>query len=466
MSASNLPQNRVDNRERRSSYRRLLGLFQRNNHHHTAVAVDDTEAQEDLRSPTSQPEATAAQPEQTAASDQHEWEVVDTPATLNDVQARLAETEARLLARTEQVDMLTLELETTRTLLAERDVALQMQLNVGTEQRAALEVLHSTNDTLDGELHTAQAKIEQMAADHQNLQAALAASIQHAAEQQDSLVRWQELAESADECVSGLEKQVTILQQALHDCNDQREGLHQEMEETSQALAQAQTQLESLNDHQETMLHLAEARERIGELEKALQQDVEQLTAYQLSLTASQATLLVVEQQLGEQASTLEMTRGVLTAKEMTLERSRIVFGRLAASLRLKDANEKQLQERLSKLTDQMREERALWYKTFKRNEQQLAATETELENFWQGYRAQGQRMAEVQKALLARDEELAVVSAQMKQQTQLLHKLRHAADSRINHLESALSQAEQQISDLQLVVERRAKRESVSGEQ
>jgi chromosome segregation ATPase len=466
MSASDLPENSLDHRQRPGPFRRLLGLFQRN---------EQTElSRENIRdgranivpTPNQLREDRAGEmAPQTSLDDLH-GDPAGAFSAEAETQARLAEAQAELRARTEQVQALTGELESVHLVLADREVMLQSQQNMSEEQRGTIEMLQVANETLEAELRATQVKIERIEVEQNNSQAALTASIQHAAEQQDALLRWQEMAESAGECVSTLEEQVRHLQQALHDCNNQREDLHQELEATSQALSEAQARLELLNRHEDTVSQLAEARSRIVELEEVLEQDAEVLARYKTSLANSQRALERMEQRLGEQVTALKITQSKLVARETTIARSRAVFERLAAALRLKEESKQRLQTQLNQRTVQAREERALWYKTLKRNEQQLALTETELDRFYQSYRVQGQRMAEIQATLLQREQELASAKAQMKQQTQLLHHLRRAADGRILDLETALNQAEQRIHDLQLVIERRVKRESVSSEQ
>ncbi len=485
MSASNLPQDSLEQREDHSQTkqppqpRRWLGIFTRRNQHHSSEVEDERDnslaaAVEENEMPLALQTHVAGANNEVAndaslanyAASNHEVAPPQTasPPAANDMN-QTADTNTIPAEQTSQIEFLTTELEALRAQLAERDEALQAQLNIGAEQRAALEALRGNNEALETELHMAQAKIEQMALDQENLEAALTASIQHAAEQQDALVRWQELAESADECVTGLEKQVTYLQQALHDCNDQRESLHQEYEEASQALARAEEQLESLNHHQETAAQLEQAQQRISELEQSQAAATEKLTWYESSLSNNRRALIRAGLQLGEQEKALRATREELASREQTIGRSRTTFARLAAGLRLKQSSEKQLQEKVSQLSSRISEERAQWYKALKRNEQQLAATEKELDHFWQGYRAQGQRLADVQAALLDREQALAESRTRLQQQTQLLQWMRQAADERITQLEESLSQAEQQIRDLKLVVERRAKREAADGE-
>jgi DNA repair exonuclease SbcCD ATPase subunit len=479
MSASNPSEKSLNHRDRPRLFRRLLDLLQRNNQHNTPLentnALDvqgNGQPGQPIHNTSDESDAEAGQAVETVRiQPQIELETFDSDedvelAKPESTHLQLAEMEARLRERTEQVETLTGELERVHGLLAEREALLQIQLNEESTQKAAIESLQVANETLETELYTTQSKLEQLEAGQHNLEAALAASIQHTAEQQDALLRWQELAESADECVTGLEKQVAFLQQALHDCNDQREHLHQELDQTSQGLAQAQAQLEVLNHHQETVNQLAEAREQITRLEERVGEDAEALARYKTSLANSQTALLRLERKLGEHAAALETTQSSLASKELTIARSQAVFERLAATLRLKDQSKKRLQVQLNQLAGQAREERALWYKTLKRNEQQLAVTEAELDRFWQGYRAQSQRMAEVQKALLAREQELATATSRMKQQAQLIHQMRLVASGRIKELETARNQVEQQIRDLQLVVERQAKRESVSSDQ
>jgi chromosome segregation ATPase len=468
MSASNLPENRLNHRNSPGTLRRLFGFLHRDKNHRASLEKNLQDQDGVLPPPSIQLADPETEPDQ-AVSVHPESRVdvskEDASAALIEREARLAETEARLGERAEQVEALTAEVERTHALLVEREAMLQAELNTGLEQRAALDALQATEEVLIMELHAAQTKIEETVAERNNLQAALTANIQHAAEQQDALLRWQELAESADERFMSLENQVTALRQALHDCNDQRENLHQEVDETSQMLAEAQTKLAALNHHQETEDQLAESREQVAKLERALEQDVAELAWYKVSFANSQAAVMQLEQQLGEQSAALEMTRSRLANKEVTIDKSRTVFARLAASLRLKDEREKRLQGQLGQLAVQIREERALWYKTLKRNEVQLAATEAELERHWLSYRAQGQRLAELQSVLIEREQELATTKAQIKQQEQLVRHLRDAAGGRVNELETALDQAEQQIRDLQLIVERRSRRETTNNE-
>lgn len=474
MSASDLTQEKVDKAEGRplqpKQQRYWLGIFRRNSHHLAAENNHDGDQTTPLPSvverDNSPSEPGSNRPEEQAAvlADQPPL-FSDNNLDAADALAVQAAPDARLPERANEIDTLAAELANVRAQLAERDAALQMQLNVNAEQRAMLESLRGNNEAVETELHMAQAKIEQMALDQENLEAALTASIQHAAEQQDALVRWQELAESADECVTGLEKQITFLQQALHDCNDQRESLHQEYEETSQALAHAEEHLESLQHHQETVAQLDQAQRRISELEQSQAATAEKLSWYKSSLSNSRRALIRAGLQLGEQEKTLRATREQLALREQTIGRSRATFERLAAGLRLKHSNEKKLQDKVSQLSSRMVEERAQWYKVLKRNEQQLAATEKELDHFWQGYHAQGQRLADIQAALLDREHALAESRTRLQQQTQLLHYMRQAADERITQLEASLAQAEQRTRDLQMVVERRAKRETEDGE-
>jgi chromosome segregation ATPase len=466
MSVTNLRKDRLENQNHRKSPRRLLRFWQRRD----TPDEPNGEGQEAVLPFLPVMEEVEAQPPLPVATEpvveNGLTEAEQMRAALVETQARLVERERQLAERTTQVEALTGELQSVRARLAAHEATLAEQQRVADEQQVALLNWQQANDSLDSELRMAQARIEQAEADRHNLQAALTASIQHAAEQQDSLLRWQELAESADECVAGLEKQVTVLQSALHHCSNEREGLHQEMEEMADALQKARAQLNILNHHQKTVVHLAEARQQIVELEQALEQGTGELLHYKTSLANNQAMLQQVELRLEEHSALLAMTRKELTARDETVNRSQAVFARLVTLLRQKATQESRLRGQLNQLAGQVRGERTIWYKTLKRNEQQLATTQAELDRFWQGYRAQGQRMAEVQTSLLQCEQALAETKARLKQQGRLLSHMRHAADGRISTLEAELNQARQQIHDLQLVVERRNKREVVeSGE-
>lgn len=347
-------------------------------------------------------------------------QVATSRVEVSTLSTRLEEVEERLQLREDQNAQQAKELATVRELLAERTATQELLQQEYDKQHLALAQLQATKNWTDEQLKTTIDRADALAERVNNLEGALQASLQHSAEQEDSLVRWQELAEvterRANELSRDLEaarlqltesgRMVELMRGQRDKVQGQWEQANNEIDNVKKRLAEAEAQwmqTTSLQVHTEeertaalqaveaTRAELEAERQRAAaELESArLQAETERETLraeLQSQPAVSPETLAELAEsqtkvaELEERLAQAERLAGRVeaTQRQMTELQNRLAEAEIAR-VALDVARQKlgELETRSTQVLNE-REDQILWYKA------SLGSASRELELFRQ----------------------------------------------------------------------------------
>ena len=398
-------------------------------------------------------------------------------------QTQLDEAQEALRHRKSQVERQANELAIARDLMTEQndDLANLRQQHVQLQNNHAQ--LQTEKTAVTDELEAAVSEINTLRDRIHSLEVAHKASLVHTSEQEESLIRWQELAEITEKKAANLETEIQKLKQQIEENGNiiemQREQRHAAEMELEKALEELADLREKSQDPIAKARQLAEAEERISSLEAELADaehaHFERVLWYKAELEASQAAANTAQETVTEQAerlaqleetvqsqqesvtewqATAEETRQTWEAKHAELQamHEKVVAESIGLQATLKEL-EVQLEtanEKHQHYTDQA-EENANLQAVIKEQKVQLEAADLELKNFLNQTEAQGQHLAEIQARLVERELQLKQAINQLQQARGMIEKqnlaikqIQQRAGERIRNLQSQLVQAKQ----------------------
>lgn len=231
--------------------------------------------------------------EATAKSASLNEELTAVRTELDTIKQRREELRQDLKSTQEQVERQAKELELARNLLneqTENNSTLQGQL-----ERLSFDFdeISQVRANLAGELLDANQLIDTLNDRIRSLETALQASLQHSSEQEESLLRWQELAEVTEQKVKTLEVEINQHKYKLEEHNRVVEMLKSQRQQAEQAWQELQHELEELRRKETRQLVspqiLIEVQEKAEQLEADLASANSQLQTYEAQLTKMRA---------------------------------------------------------------------------------------------------------------------------------------------------------------------------------
>jgi len=328
------------------------------------------------------------------------------------------------------------------------------------------------------ELETALGEINTLSDRIHSLEVAYKASLVHTAEQEESLIRWQELAEITEKKAAGLETEIQKLKQQIEENGNiiemQREQRHAAEVELEKALEELADLREKSQDPIAKAQQLAEAEEKLGNLEAELADaehaHFERVLWYKAELEASQSAANEAQATVSEQAGklaqleeTVQSQQELVAKWQATAEETRQTWETKHAELRalheklaeesmgLQAAiKEKEVQLKEAKAERQRHanqaEENANLQAVVREQKVQLEAADLELKNYINQTDAQGQHLAEIQARLVERELQLKQAINQLKatrgmieKQNQAIKQIQQKAGERIRALQTQL---------------------------
>ncbi len=306
-----------------------------------------------------------------------------------------------------------------------------------------LETLQGTKSSVDQQLHTSLQTIETQSERIHSIETAMHSSLQHSSDLEESLVRWQELAEVTEKKVQELEQTLAGTQFQIKENNKVMDMLREQKQQAEDEWQKAQSELHSMRqtptkplepDSQATKEMLAEASAQLVNLEAELtdlaQERAEQILWYRASLETTQVELAEVRQQLeNEQAEKEGLTR-----EQEKLFQQIDKWEEVATTLRekLKRRNDQLKSWRQEASAETQRLNTSLKQKT-----QQLEASEDDLNYHLQELEKQSRHLAEIQSVLSERELQLRQVKALLLRQNQMMKTLRQKAEAHIRSLQT-----------------------------
>ncbi len=285
-------------------------------------------------------------------------------------------------------------------------------------------LLQTERDELDEALTSARRQIDALTDRITSLEVAHMASLQHSAEQEDSLIRWQELAETTEKRAQEVSDELEKVQYQMEESQSTIELLRQHRTDLERELNKALTELEDLRKRNTEPIvppaALAAATEKIfrleGQLKAQKQKYTDQIRYYKTGLDKTQTALTAVQEQLenqaeeltdlrdkvSTQAALLQQWQTAVTEKENALQRQSELFVR---KQELMDSEKKNLQI------------------TLRESKAQLEAYEDEVAQYIKMTQDQGQHLAEVQDRLVERELQLKQAMARLEKARTMIEK-------------------------------------------
>ncbi|MCA9959798.1 MAG: polymer-forming cytoskeletal protein [Chloroflexota bacterium] len=404
------------------------------------------------------------------------------------------------------------ELTVSRQLLAERNQELETLHRQHADLLDAKQKLDAAKAKLDNQLIEARAANDKLDDRISSLETALQANLQHSAEQEDALIRWQELAEATQKRTKELEDETKrskaqleenlrvteMLQMQRRQLEDEWEAAmekldalqHQETQRLSAPPEEIEKLLGRITELEAGQQHMAEMEAQIGripeleaqlsemerlsvqvqelsllklqlaELEDEAQDRAEQLLWYKANLETNRLEFDAMHQQMAAQEAKVTELTQQLQEHQATTKQWRQVAEQTAEDLQKREEELYTVQQTAALVRQQGDLEKKQLREEVRKSKLQIEAFEVEIARFLQEIETQGNHLAEIQTTLVERDIELQELKEAYTKQAKSLQQFKQAAGDRIKLLQTDLSKAKRQLEDAKAVLERRQKRQ------
>lgn len=387
---------------------------------------------------------------------------------------QLDEAQETIRQQKNQIERQTNELTVARELMTDQN----QELGDLRQRHQELRRHHDTIETEKAKLETSLTAITKEKEDLENrvenLDTAHRSNLQYQAEQKDSLIRWQELAEVTENKATELETklqnasfQIEESSKTIDLLRSQRQEIEKELEKTLEELANLQgSDTRPLVDAEA----LAEATERINQLETDLahaeQEYQEQIIWFKASLETSRLELEKAREESNERADFIDILKTELNQiheqvhiqneKITTLQEetriTRAEADRWKAELTDKENSWRKQTKELEQTITHIKSDKKNMQATLRESQIQLEASEAELQQYLQETKSQGEHLAEIHAQLVERDLQLKKALAQIKQakamidkQNQALKHIKEVTTERIRALQAENTRLKQQ---------------------
>lgn len=258
------------------------------------------------------------------------------------LQMRLDEVQGLLQQREDQNAQQAKELAAVRVLLAERAAAQDELQALFDAQNLALEEAQASKNWVDEQLAASNERADRLAERVNNLESALQASLQHSAEQEDSLLRWQELAEVTEKRANELGQELDNVKLQLTESGRMVELLRGQREKLQAQWEAANSEVESIRKR------LAEAEEQWREATSKLVEAEDARVAAERELAETQAALEAAHEQHERDKEVLRTEYEGRPATPAELEEKLAAAERQAARMEASQRQILELQNRLA----------------------------------------------------------------------------------------------------------------------
>jgi cytoskeletal protein CcmA (bactofilin family) len=379
--------------------------------------------------------------------------LVDLQAALADREQRIAHQKARLAENQSKLVEHAASVLALQTLLAQKT--------------GDLEAVQAANKVLEGQLQDAFEDIDVFSGRVENLEAALQASLQRAAEQEEALLRWQELAEVTQVQVKELQTELENQQFQAQREDQVIERLREQNQRAEEALAHAHEEIAQLQKAPpaetaesgrvaELVTALALVEKQLVERETHAGELQMEISSQKVALQSTHDNLEHLQQTLAARDQTIGELRAEVSAQTTHAENWKNTVGRLSELLYAAD---QRVQEMGTRLNEQERAGRKVYNalrNQVRQQKLQLEAMEKEVAYFDQELLGQGQRLAQAQAELTQKHITLDKLKTQLEERTRDRDRIKTAATKHIKALEAELAKTKRQLNDLLAWAERR----------
>lgn len=400
----------------------------------------------------------------------------------------LDETQETIHQQKTQIERQSNELAIARELMTDQNQELSELRDLYNDLRHKHTVLLAEKAEVDAALEMFTKENEAYARRLESLETIHSNNLQYQADQEDSLVRWQELAEVKEKRAAELETQLQKMQFQLEESANTINLLREQRHDLDEELERALVDLRGLQGSKTRPLvdtaALAELTDRITQLEAELadaeQEYLEQIIWYKANLESSRSELEAARETAVTQATQNERLQTEIEELRAALaqQQAEIAGWQDKLSQQQQAATEQQktitrLQVEAAQWQEQeaatwqtaVAEKETLWRNqtdelqqtitllkadkknmqaTLRESQTQLQASEAEVNRYLQETRAQGERLAEIHARLVEREVQLKQLSGQFKQardmiekQNQTIKQMKEMASEKIRALQA-----------------------------
>lgn len=359
------------------------------------------------------------------------------------------EIEEELRAREAKSERQANELRVARDLLAQKNKDLDELHQVREQQTLEFDQLQTAKAKVDRRLQEKVKEVEVLNDRVNSLETAMQASLQHTAEQEESLLRWQELAEATEAQVQVLEKELKSAQLQLEESTNIIEMLRQQRNQFEEEWQKLQNKLEELQQNStqplspEASRKIARLEATLSKMEEIVQEYHEQLLWYKANLESSRSELEQTRQVNAQQKGLLSSLQREIAAKQTLAENLQKKVEKLLTVAQQQDQRLKKMLADKEAMEQKAVAEKKALQTLMRQTRAQMEANEAELERYLKETEIQGNHLAEIRAELVER--ELQLKRAQVtvaKQQTFIKH-IQEVTTKRIQALEARLAQAQ-----------------------
>lgn len=333
------------------------------------------------------------------------------------------------------------------------------ELDALRQTHADLSETHATltaaKEGVDGQLAQASAQIETLTERLHNIETALQDSLGHRADQEDALLRWQELAQRTEQRVKELDKELETARQQAEESSSIIARLREQRQQLETEWDTAQQYIEELR--QELEQEASAAQQLLADSDKTIQALTERYNQLESESSSAIQTLTEANAQLEAEIVPLRKRNAALM-KQMDMAKEKFFKQEeVAAALRQQhyemEKRWKDAQAELDRISQQptkllsSQEVEALKVElkeaemAIRQKQLQIEASETELQRHLQETAVQGQRLAENHAMLIERELQLHQAQQTIAKQQQVLKQMKQVTAEKITRLEAALAE-------------------------
>lgn len=388
-------------------------------------------------------------------------ELAEARSTLAKVQTQLEDKGVQVRKREAHVGELRVELAGLRDLLDDRSNALDDMQGLLGERTQRLERTETARQTLEEQLQDVTLRADTMSGRAENLEGALQASLQRTAEQEEALLRWQELAEVTQTQVNELQKDLAEATLQIEESKGVVELLRDQRARAEKAWEDAIEELDELrqnepNRYQETYemeLRLATSDKRIMELEAEAADKLAEFTALQEQVLWQKASAETLNKQFEETKALLDEQNAYIDEADEALASFRNTLG---VELEAAKVQLGEKEAHLERLMGEGEDKLATLQQQVRQRDMQIEAMELEVDSHYVEVQHQGERLAELRLELIDSHMNLQEVQSRLATRTQEVEMVKQMAAKHVRQLRNDLAESERQTKDLMAVVERK----------
>ncbi len=380
----------------------------------------------------------------------------------------LDDTEETLRISKEKSDRQANELIVTYDLLSKQSNELTDTRTNYKELEREFTILLAEKEELDQTLADTVQQVDTLTVRVGNLDAAHRASLQHSAEQEDSLMRWQELAEANEKKGKEAEAELERIQYQMEESSGTIKLLRQQRLELEDELEKAIAQLDELRERNtnpiEAPAAMVDADKKIASLEAELESmelkygekilwHKAEVATTRKELAGLQEDVTAVQAQLEQMEAENKRKIALIIKLENEIGEQQVEISRLETAVSKNAAALEQQAKTMHKQQDKLASEKKNLQVTIRETKAQFDAYEVEIERYEEATKRQGAHLAEIQSTLVERELQLKKVRAHLQKakgivdkQNAFIKQMKQVTGERIRKLQTQVAQLKQQL--------------------